>query len=649
MKKRDTGLEGIIEYFGKVKNEFEGEFELESIAEKIAAIPTLIDAVKKLVFPEILEDYLEYFDFIVGFFDSCKNETFLKENIQDVYDSVNLLASGLEEIKERIEGLQGFCPCCGKEVYYSAKDGQCKNCTSSRRDRLVSLFLKKISLSTATEETSVLQIAPTPVIDAYINLWCPLIKYESLNAFQTDLTFKEDTEKLKQKEDKSYDLIILSKLAIDKLSEGGFLENLKRILKDDGEIVILAELGDLEDSDNPEISSISEKIIASLNANFYLTELGIEYFGQEDFEKSGLACSSLLTVLTKTKLEDFYKGFRPVINKDLIENGPLVSVIMPAYNHEKYVRRAIESVINQSYKNIEFIVCDDASTDKTPEIMKEYSKYYKKEFYFTENLRGRIPFLAKEASGKYIALMHSDDVWDKDKLAIQIDYLEKNGGISLTWAYYLRDDGETTGDAVFFEKNRSRTQWLKYLWENSNCFCNPSSVMKREIFLEEQKHGLACRQLPDFFKWVDYLCKYDLHLICLPLTYLGVHYTGDNKNESAPTDDNIYRTSVEEGFVWMQVLEDMEDTLFAAAFKDLFRRKEATSREELICERYFLLLDSNKTARQTSAIFYMHRHYSEIIDCLKEKYNYIKADFMQDELKKGFMQFLDKKDTIVKK
>ena len=87
-------------------------------------------------------------------------------------------------------------------------------------------------------------------------MWCPLIKYESLNAFQTDLTFKEDTEKLKQKEDKSYDLIILSKLAINKLSEGGFLENLKRILKDDGEIVILAELGDLEDSDNPEISSI---------------------------------------------------------------------------------------------------------------------------------------------------------------------------------------------------------------------------------------------------------------------------------------------------------------------------------------------------------------------------------------------------------
>ena len=65
----------------------------------------------------------------------------------------------------------------------------------------------------------------------------------------------------------------------------------------------------------------------------------------------------------------------------------------------------------------------------------------------------------------------------------------------------------------------------------------------------------------------------------------------------------------------------MEDTLFVAAFKDLFRRKEATSREELMCERYFLLLDSEKTAQQTSAIFYMHRHYSEIIDCLKEKYN----------------------------
>lgn len=634
MDKRDTGLEGIIEYFGKVKTEFEWEFELDSIAVKLEGIPTLIAAVKKLVFPEILEDYLEYFDFIEGFFENCKNRTFLEENIQDVYDSVTLLTSGLEEIKERMEALQGFCPCCGEEVYYSVKNSCCKKCTSSKRDRLLALFLRKISLSTAGEDCRVLHIAPSPVMDAYIKLWCPLIDYEAVTIFNSELTIKSDLDKLKSRKEESYDLIILSLLDFKIYDNDEFLGEIKRILKDDGEIILLEEL--------------HTSLIEKLKASFFLKNFGVEDFGQEAFDKIGLPCSSGLTVLTKKPLIDYYKGAIPVINKELCENGPLVSVIMPCYNHEKYIRRAIESVINQSYKNIEFIVCDDASTDKTPEIMKEYSKYFKKEFYFTENLRGRIPFLAKEASGKYIALMHSDDVWDKDKLAIQVDYLEKHGGISLTWAYYLRDDGEITGDAVFFEKNRSRTQWLKYLWENSNCFCNPSLVMEREIFLEEQEHGLACKQLPDYFKWIDTLFKHDIHLICLPLTYLGVHFTGENINESAPTDENIYRTSIEDGFVWMQVLEDMEDDLFRETFKDMFRRKDAKTREELICERYFLLLDSNKTARQTSAIYYMHRHYSEIIDCLREKYDYIKANFLEDEIKKGFMQFLNKKDMVVR-
>jgi alpha-1,3-rhamnosyltransferase len=57
-----------------------------------------------------------------------------------------------------------------------------------------------------------------------------------------------------------------------------------------------------------------------------------------------------------------------------MKNNPLVSVIIPAYNHEMYIEEALQSVINQTYKNIQFIVIDDGSTDRTAEIIEKFIK-----------------------------------------------------------------------------------------------------------------------------------------------------------------------------------------------------------------------------------------------------------------------------------
>lgn len=70
---------------------------------------------------------------------------------------------------------------------------------------------------------------------------------------------------------------------------------------------------------------------------------------------------------------------------------------------------------------------------------------------------------------------------------------------------------------------------------------------------------MQCKQVPDYFKWIDFICKYDIHLITLPLTKMGVHYYGKNLNDSAPTEENWTRTYLEDGIVWMQVLEDMDE------------------------------------------------------------------------------------------
>src|ERR1700749_4411087 len=94
--------------------------------------------------------------------------------------------------------------------------------------------------------------------------------------------------------------------------------------------------------------------------------------------------------------------------------NPLVTVVIACYNHEKYIRQSIESVINQTYKNISFYVIDDGSKDKSFEIIEELSKKYGFVAIRQENkgLCATINYSIKEyARGKYISFLASDDYW----------------------------------------------------------------------------------------------------------------------------------------------------------------------------------------------------------------------------------------------
>ena len=105
----------------------------------------------------------------------------------------------------------------------------------------------------------------------------------------------------------------------------------------------------------------SQNDVGSLGGIFYEKCLGEDYFDQGVFEKQGLKETDKLYVLTKESNVSLNMAEQYKVDPDLLENGPLVSVIMSCYNHEQFVEEAILSVLNQTYKNIEFIVADDGS------------------------------------------------------------------------------------------------------------------------------------------------------------------------------------------------------------------------------------------------------------------------------------------------
>lgn len=116
---------------------------------------------------------------------------------------------------------------------------------------------------------------------------------------------------------------------------------------------------------------------------------------------------------------------------------PLVTILLPVFNGAKYIDKAVESIINQTYTNIELLVIDDGSSDETLEILSKYNDDRMQVIANKEN-KGLIYSLNKGislAKGKYILRMDADDVSMPERTATQVEFMElhKNIGVSGTW------------------------------------------------------------------------------------------------------------------------------------------------------------------------------------------------------------------------
>lgn len=118
----------------------------------------------------------------------------------------------------------------------------------------------------------------------------------------------------------------------------------------------------------------------------------------------------------------------------------LVSIIMPAYNAERYISSAIDSVLSQSYNKFELIIVDDCSIDKTRSIIKTYECHQNiKSVYLSHNVgvAEARNIAISHSSGQYLSFLDSDDIWLPEKLSEQILLLKKVGGFC-SHASYIR-------------------------------------------------------------------------------------------------------------------------------------------------------------------------------------------------------------------
>ena len=181
----------------------------------------------------------------------------------------------------------------------------------------------------------------------------------------------------------------------------------------------------------------------------------------------------------------------------------MFSIIIPTFNRSIDLKRALTSLKYQLYKYFEVLICDDGSTDNTPEVVADFSndlniKYIK----IANSGRPSIPrnLGIANAKGKYIAFLDSDDWWHENKLQLAFEYLEN--GADLVYSDFYRVKSLTEKEIVSVRdlKTNITTDLLK----NGNAICNSSVVVRKSIldkvgFFNEGQEYIAWE---DFDLWL---------------------------------------------------------------------------------------------------------------------------------------------------
>ncbi|MEN7981983.1 MAG: glycosyltransferase family 2 protein [Nanoarchaeota archaeon] len=196
----------------------------------------------------------------------------------------------------------------------------------------------------------------------------------------------------------------------------------------------------------------------------------------------------------------------------MTNKNPLVSVVMPVYNSEKYLAEAIESVLNQSFKNFEFIIVDDDSADTSVEIIKKYAQrdkrikilYNKKNFGIAKTRNRGI----LEAKGKYIATHDSDDISTLNRFQMQVKYLEEHCNVGVVGNYIeiFSENHDNTSVRKYPENDKDLRRMIFFACP----IAQPTSMIRKEVF---EKVGLYNKKYPpaeDLDLWFRIGTKYEL-------------------------------------------------------------------------------------------------------------------------------------------
>jgi len=227
-------------------------------------------------------------------------------------------------------------------------------------------------------------------------------------------------------------------------------------------------------------------------------------------------------------------------------SNPIVTVWLTSYNQGKYLREAIDSVLGQTFKDFELVICDDCSTDNSWEIIQSYNDSRILKRQHEVNMGYHVTYdIIDKCKGKYFAVHHSDDIWEPDKLEKQVAFMEQNEEYAACFtkvkfidensSLWELPEGHIYKNA-FEQANRPKEEWIRHFFYKGNCLCHPSLLIRKDKYRQYkllEDFGLV--QFPDYNTWVKLCFHENIYVYPEYLTRFRIRrYAQDNVSADRP-------------------------------------------------------------------------------------------------------------------
>lgn len=276
-----------------------------------------------------------------------------------------------------------------------------------------------------------------------------------------------------------------------------------------------------------------------------------------------------------------------------INASPTITVIMPVYNSEHYIREAIESILNQTFTDFQFLIIDDASTDQTISIINSYKDpridliEKPKNTGYTKSLNLGL----KKARGKYIARMDSDDISLPERFEKQVAFLEANLEYALCGTSY----SILGNDRLIAVPNSYEEIKINLLW--GNCIAHPTVMLRNEVL---KKYGLEynpkMEPSEDYDLWVKLLPKGKLHNLKEELLLYRMHNSSVSRQRASEQENTAIKVKLK----LIQNLDIIIEPEELNLLKRIFRKNETIDLDDI---KFFKKLQNKLTTSNKSRFF----------------------------------------------
>ncbi|AVH64259.1 glycosyltransferase [Nostoc sp. 'Peltigera membranacea cyanobiont' N6] len=318
----------------------------------------------------------------------------------------------------------------------------------------------------------------------------------------------------------------------------------------------------------------------------------------------------------------------------MTSSNPLISVTMTTYNHEKYIGEAVESVLNQTYKNLELIIVNDGSNDKTDEIIRKF-RDERITYIYQENqgTSSAINRAILDSRGKYIAFMSGDDICYPHRLETEYNYLvTSQKKVVFSWVDFIDENSQIITDSHFAENlfnhpNRTRSEILRHFFFHGNYINAVTGLIYRELLLDAGLFNVVAIQLQDFEMWLKLIKQHEIHILPDQLIKYRIRSLGENLSHPS----NFIRTDFEDQQIYRRMFDDLPKELFKAAFSDKVRKAKFSDGIEYELEKAFLYLQHNSSSVQIigcEKLFDLLQD-RNILSCSISEYNFTLSDLYQ--------------------